>query len=76
MLIGLLPVAKEVADIYEGQRDAEPHGAHAEHGGEGDGPGRVLPPDEEVDEYSHGEDQAGIKGGGQKCCRLSKLSTS
>jgi len=70
MLIGLLPVAKEVSHVDEGQGDAEPHGAHAQHGGEGDGPGGVLPPDEEVDENSHSKHQAGVQGGRQECSRL------
>jgi hypothetical protein len=28
MLVGLLAIAEEVADVDEGQGDAEPHGAH------------------------------------------------
>ena len=72
MFIGLLPVAEEVADVDEGQGDAEPHGAHAQHGGEGNGAGGVLAPDEKVDKNAHGEHQAGIQGGREKCGRLQK----
>ena len=74
LLIGLLPVAEVVPDVNEGQRDAEPHGSHRQHGGEGDGSGRVLAPDEEVDEDPERENDAGVEGGGQECGPLPLLA--
>ena len=71
MLVGLLAVAEEVADVDEGQRDAEPHGAHAEHRGEGNGAAGMLAPDEEVDEDPHREHQARVEGRRQESRRLS-----
>jgi hypothetical protein len=66
MLIRLLPVAEKVSDVDEGQGDAEPHSAHAEHGSEWDSAARVLAPDEEIDEDAHSKDQAGVQGSRQE----------
>jgi len=68
LLVRLFAVAKVVAHVDQGQRNAEPHGAHAEHGGERDGAGGVLAPDEQVDEETEREDDARIENGRQKGC--------
>ena len=66
LFIRLFPVSKVVANVDEGQGDAEPHGAHGEHGCEGDSAARVLAPDEEVDEDTKREDDARVQGGSQE----------
>ena len=70
MFVRLLSITKEVSEVDEGQGDAEPHGAHAQHGGEGDGSARVFAPDEEVDEYTNPQHNAWVQGRTQKCSSL------
>lgn len=62
-MVGRLPEAEVVADVDEREGDAEPHGSHRQHGGEGDGSRAVLAPDEEVDEEPEAEDDTGVQGG-------------
>ena len=63
LLVGLLAVAEVVAEVDEGEGDAEPHGAHGDHRAEGDGARGVLAPDEEVGEDAEREDDARVERG-------------
>ena len=56
------PVSEVVSEVDERQGDAEPHGSHGEHGGEGDRPARVLPPDEQVHKEANAKDYPGVQG--------------
>ena len=63
MLVRMFPVSEVVTQEDEREGDAEPHGSHRQHGGEGDGTTAVLPPDEQVDEEADPEDNPGVEGG-------------
>ena len=62
----LLPVAKVVAKVHQGQGDSEPHGGNSKHGGEGDRATRVLAPDEEVDKETDAKHYTRVEGGCQE----------
>ena len=66
MLVRLLPVPEVVSEEDQRQGDAEPHGAHAQHGGEGDGAAGVFAPDEEVDEDPDPQHDTGVQGRSQE----------
>ena len=66
LFVGLLPVTEEVADVDQGKRNAEPHGAHRQHRGERDGAAGMFVPDEEVDEEPQAENDPGVQRGGEK----------
>ena len=56
------PVSEVVSEVDERQGDAEPHGSNSEHGGEGDRPAGVLPPDEQVHKEANAKDYPGVEG--------------
>ena len=56
------PVSEVVSEVDERQGDAEPHGSNGEHGGEGDRPAGVLPPDEQVHKEANAKDNPGVEG--------------
>ena len=68
----LLPVAKVVAKVHQGQGDSEPHGGNSKHGGEGDCTARVLPPDEQVHKEANAKDYPRIEGCREESSSLSK----
>ena len=70
MLVRLLPVAEEVPQKHQRQRDAEPHRAHAQHGGEGDRSARMFAPDKEVDDEADPEDDTRVEAPRQQSRRL------
>ena len=56
------PVSEVVSEVDERQGDAEPHGSNGEHGGEGDRPAGVLPPDEQVHKEANAKNNPGVEG--------------
>ena len=65
VLVRLFPEAKIEAGKGEREGDSKPHAQQDKHGGKGDGPGRVHPPNEEVEQETSPKDYSRVKG-----CRL------